>query len=592
MRIPPAGNGRRNARLALYPVAAGFAVVTLAVARAHPGGAFAGSSLLGAAIELGGALALSGAGLLFWASRPGNRVGPLLVLAGAAWLLPEWSNPEAGFAPMFTLGLTGFFACAPLVVHLALAYPSGRVARRSERAAVALAYCGGIGVLGVVPNLFFDPQATGCGDCPRNLVLIHGNASLSEDLSRFGIRMAIGWTILALVVVALRALRSSLPALRATGPVLAAAGAYLAFTTVELWHSVGRGFLGTDADDVRLWKAEGVALLLIAAAVAWALVRARRTRTSVAQFVVELGHAPRVGGARETLATVLRDPDLELAYRRAASEGYVDIGGEPVDPAPSSGRAATPLIREGREIAVVIHDEDLLSDRGVLEDAIAAARIAVENEQLQAEVRAQMNEIRASRSRIVEAADAERKRLERDLHDGAQQRLVALSLALRLVRNEAERGDAGAALPLLDEADAVLRQGLAELRDVAHGIYPAVLTDEGLAAALETLAERSPDGVRLRRVPEERFPPAVEAAAYFAAAELIRDPRAGDGGAQIDVVREDGRLIVEVDGARALDGADARLIEIADRVGALDGALEVQERPDGRLRMEAHIPCA
>jgi signal transduction histidine kinase len=567
----------------------GVAVATLASARAHPVGSFAGSAFPGAAIELGAAFSLAAAGLLYWNSRRRNLVGPLLVAASVAWLFPEWSNPQTPAALLFTLGLAGFLACLPIVIHIGLAYSHGRVRHRYEQVVVALAYAGAIGLVGVVPTVVSDPRAGGCTQCPSNLLLIHGNASLNEHVSRFGIRFMVVWSIVAAFTLVLRGARSSAAALKAAAPVLVAAVAYLGFSTADLWHSISRGFLSNDSADLRLWKAQGLALILLAAAVIYGLIRARRTRTSVAQLVIELGRAPRVGGARETLALALGDPGLELAYRRGP--GYVDAEGNALSPTAGPGRAVTPLVREGREIAVILHAEHLLSDPGLIEEATSAARLAVENERLHAEASAQMREIRASRMRIVEAADAERKRLERDLHDGAQQRLVGLSLGLRLLRNEAERGGASDAIAALENADGELRQALAGLREVAHGIYPAVLADEGLAAALETLAERLPPSLRLGNLPEERFPAPVEAAAYFAAAEIVRD-LGDDARASIDVGRADGRLIVTVARAGPLDDANERLVEIGDRIRALDGEIDADAGSDGDVRMEARIPCA
>ena len=579
-------------RVGLWPASVVFAVGTLAVARSHPAGSFAGLTTAGGAIEIGAAISLAGAGLLFWGSRPRNPVGPLLVAASAAWLLPEWSNPEVGFAPMFTLGLVGLVACGPLVVHVALAYPRGWVGQRAERVLVATAYVGGLGMLGLVPALVFDPRRGGCSECPANLVLVHADNSLYEQLSRWGIRFGIVWTSVAVLALVVRTARSSLPALRVNGPVALAAVAYLGLLQADLWHSVDRGFLSTDEADVRFWKLQGGALVVMGLALGWALVRARQTRTSVAEYVVELGRAPRLGGARDTLAAALRDPTLRLIYRRAHGREYVDLDGEAVAGGPNEGHAATPLIRDGREIAVIFHAERLLSDPGTIEGAIAAARLAVENEQLQAEVQAQMKEIRASRARIVATADAARKRLERDLHDGAQQRLVGLSLALRLLRNEAERSGADDAITAIDAAGKHLHEALAELREVAHGIYPAVLADEGLAAAFETLAERSPGRLRLERLPEDRFPATVEAAAYFAAAEMVRDLDDGQGSATIAVTRANGRLKVEVERSAEMEDGDERLLEIADRVGAIDGRVEVTAGSNGNLRMQAEIPCA
>jgi signal transduction histidine kinase len=561
------------------------------MARAHSAGSFTGLGFAGNAIELGAALMLAAAGLLFWSSRPRNLVGPLLVAASIAWLLPEWSNPEAGTALLFTLGLAGFLACTPLVFHVALAYPSGHVRRRYEQVVAAVAYVGAVLVLGVGPTLVSDPSAGGCSECPSNLLLVHGDASLTEHVSRFGLRFGVLWSIAAALTLIVRGARSSLPALKSAAPVLVAVIAYLGFVAADLWHSVSRGYLSNDSVDVRLWEAEGVALIGLGGAVAYGLLRARRTRTSVAHLVVELGHAPRAGGTREALADALGDPHLQLVYRRAQGTGYVNALGEPASSDAGVGRTATPLVREGREIAVILHDEDLLSDSGVIEDAIAAARLAVENEQLQAEVSAQVNEIRASRARIVATAEEERKRLERDLHDGAQQRLVGLSLGLRLLRNEAERSGAQDAITIIDGADRELRQALAELRDVAHGIYPAVLADDGLAAALETLAERLPASLRLGDLPDERFPPLVEAAAYFAAAEIVRDLADDDPGASIDVTRADDGLVVDVERVGQMDDADERLVEIADRIGALDGEIDATGT-NGRVRMHARIPCA
>jgi signal transduction histidine kinase len=586
-----AGIGRSHARLALWPLTVGFAVATLVSARAHWVGSFAGPAFPGAAIELGAAIALAAAGLLFWSSRPRNLVGPLLVAASVAWLLPEWSNPQTTTALLFTLALAGFLACAPIVIHIGLAYPTGHILRRYEQGIVALAYAGAIVLVGVVPTVVFDPRAGGCTQCPSNLLLIHGNASLNEHVSRFGIRFMVVWSIVAALTLVVRGARSSVAALKAAAPVLLAALGYLGLSTVDLWHSVSRGFLSNDSVDVRLWKAQGLALILLAAGVIYGLIRARRIRTSVAQLVIELGRAPRVGGARETLAATLGDPSLELAYRRAQGPGYVDIDGNSLSPTVGRGRAATPLVGGGREIAVILHAGRLLSDPGVIEDATTAARLAVENEQLRAEVNAQMSEIRASGARIVEAADAERKRLERDLHDGAQQRLVGLSLRLRLLRSDAARGGANDALPALEHADCQLRQALAELREVAHGIYPAVLADEGLAAALETLAERLPPSLRLCNLPEERFPAQVEAAAYFAAAEIVHD-LGDDTSASIDVGRADGRLVVAVERAGPLDDADERLVEIGDRIRALDGEIDADAASNGDIRIEARIPCA
>jgi signal transduction histidine kinase len=197
-------------------------------------------------------------------------------------------------------------------------------------------------------------------------------------------------------------------------------------------------------------------------------------------------------------------------------------------------------------------------------------------------VRAQVEDLRASRARIVEAGDAERRRLERDLHDGAQQRLVGLLLALRLLRAQLGADQDQQPAARLHEAEAELRRAVAELRELAHGIHPAVLSDEGLAAALEALAEGTPAPLRIAAVPQERFPPAVETAAYMVVAETAKA-----GAARVSATRRNGVLVVDVETEAEPDG----LVDLEDRVGALDGRLAVKRAPGGRVRIRAEIPC-
>ena len=309
--------------------------------------------------------------------------------------------------------------------------------------------------------------------------------------------------------------------------------------------------------------------MALAAAVAWGLLRTRRTRSSLARLVVELGESATAGGLRDGLAEALADPDLEIAY--PVGDGrYADVRGRVVDPAPLDGRTATPLVRDGRPVALLLHRADLLDSAEPIEEVASAARLALENERLQAEARAQLEDLRSSRARIVEAGDAERRRLERDLHDGAQQRLVGLSLALRLLRSRLGSDQDGELAARLDEAEAELGKAIAELRELAYGIHPAVLSDEGLAAAVEALAEDAP--VRIAGLPEERFSPAVETAAYLVVAEAVKT-----GAVRVSAGRLDGALVVDVEAETEPEG----LLELEDRVGALDGRLGVERAADG-----------
>jgi signal transduction histidine kinase len=267
-----------------------------------------------------------------------------------------------------------------------------------------------------------------------------------------------------------------------------------------------------------------------------------------------------------------------------------------VEPATREGRAVTPLTRQGETVALLSHRPGLLEDPAIVDEVIAATRLAVDNERLQAEVLAQLQELRASRARIVTTGDAERRRLERDLHDGAQQRLVGLSLALRLARAQpGARADPNLTA-LLNRADERLRGAISELRELAHGIYPAALTDDGLAAAVEALAEHAPTPLTIIHMPQERLPGPVEAAAFFLIAETTGylATVAAATSVTVDVRHDSGRLVVEVteNGAGEPDRElEARLTDLTDRVGALDGQLHVGHIPGGGVTIRAEMPC-
>ena len=254
-------------------------------------------------------------------------------------------------------------------------------------------------------------------------------------------------------------------------------------------------------------------------------------------------------------------------------------------PVPGYGRAVTPIVRNGRPVALVVHDAALLEGPALEREIGSAARLAVENERLQAEVLAQLEDLRASRARIVETGDAERRRLERDLHDGAQQRLLALSYDLRLARAAAEAdGDRGLATLLASAGDEA-QAALGELRELAHGIYPAILAEAGLASALATLAEEAPLPVELREVSSERYSTPVETAAYLTVTEAIANAVERKATvASVNLAREDKQLVVQIKDDAA--GGGWELLHLADRVGALGGSLGV--RPHS---LRAEIPC-
>ena len=300
------------------------------------------------------------------------------------------------------------------------------------------------------------------------------------------------------------------------------------------------------------------------------------------------------GPVREILAESLGDRTLSIAYWLPDREVFVDDTGRPVAlPEPGSGRAWTAVERDGRRVAAIVHDAGLDAGPDLVNAAAAAAALAIDNERLKADLRARVVDLRVSRARIVEAADAARRRLERDLHDGAQQQLVSLALDLRILRSRLGQPDAA---QLVDEIGEKLATALAELRELARGIHPAILTDRGLAPAIAGLADRMPVPVEIRVELEERLPAPIEAAAYFVVAEALTNVAkyAGATGATVDVRRAGEELVVAVEddgvgGARA--GAGSGLRGMEDRVAALDGSLTVDSPPGGGTRLRARIPC-
>jgi signal transduction histidine kinase len=553
---------------------AAWGVASVSAGRAHPGWWFGGESAAASAAELAAGFALIGAGVAAWWRRPGG-FGPLLVLAGAAWFAPEWNNPEVGSSLAFTAGLVLTAAAPPIVAHAALAYPGGRIASLPERAALAAAYLACLGLAGAIPALVLDPAAQGCAQCPENLLLVGGDASLAEDLQRLGLSLGALSAVLLASLAARRVARASAAERRLAAPVLAPAALYLLAVAVQLGHSADRGFLTNDSFDLVLWSIQAAALVALASGVAWAWVDNRRTRSALASLVVELERHPAPGGLREALARRLGDPSLELLHPLRGGD-LVDGAGERRPPA--HGQALTPLVSGGRTLAVAAHRPGLFDAPGVAEQVVSAGRLALERQALQAELNAQLADLRASRARIVETGDAERRRLERDLHDGAQQRLVALTLAMRLADT-----DGGTLTRAREEVGCLLT----DLRRLAHGIYPVALAEEGLAAAVEALAEDGAVDVRLEgRLPGERLDPPVEAAAYVVVREMTRSRRAG--WASVAMSGDAGVLRVEVSG----DGLDpAALVYLEDRVGAVGGRLRHEERGAGVSSLRAELPC-
>ena len=369
------------------------------------------------------------------------------------------------------------------------AWTNGRSAARGT-ALLALAFGAGVGVLGLAFAAVFDPATQGCVQCPANLLRVIGEPGLASALGRAGLALTVIWIAAFAVLATVRLTRSSPARRRVAWPVLVPAVATVALYGAGAVHGLDRGFLSNDPTDRALRLAEAGGLVLVAAGVGLARLRIRRTRAALARLVLELGDAPSPGELRARLADSLGDPTLELLHRLEGGE-WIDAEGRETGLPSIDGREATRLRVGGEDVLAIVHRPGLLDDPALVAELATTASLALQHERLHASLRARLEELRASRSRIVAAADAERRALERDLHDGAQQRLISVALAIRLARRTIATDD-----PALDvglaAAEGGVRAAAVELRDVAHGLFPTVLADEGLRAALEELSEHAP----------------------------------------------------------------------------------------------------
>ncbi|MGD0274402.1 MAG: sensor domain-containing protein [Gaiellaceae bacterium] len=296
---------------------------------------------------------------------------------------------------------------------------------------------------------------------------------------------------------------------------------------------------------------------------------------------------------RDSLAEGLGDESLTIAYWLPEREIFVDDEGHEVKiaAAAASGRVWTPVEHDGKLIAAIIHRPDL-ANTDIVQTAGTAAVLQLENERLRADLRARLDELRDSRARIVEVSDAERRRLERNLHDGAQQQLVALALQLRLARSKTTDPESA---KLLDGALEQLEQALSELRELARGIHPAILSDRGLSAAVRALAERQPLPTEIEFEVTRELEPTVEATAYFVIAEGLANIAKYAGAKLVNVrVRERGEGIeIEVadDGCGGADASKGTgLHGLEERLRVVDGTLLIESKPGEGTRLLAHIP--
>ena len=535
-------------------------------------------------------ISLIGCGLASSQARPGNRLGPVMVLTGFLWFAGLLS--EATSAPLYTVGVAIEYVFICGFIYIVLSFPSGRLRGPLDKAIVVIAISGSLG-LQVAAMLFGSGSGLRCGGgCGDNLIQVFHDNGVA--LALLSLQRALG-AILTLTAVGLltyRWVRASAPQRREVTWVLLAGNLTLlalAFTVID--DMLGNPLSSTPA---KIWFAT---LALVPIAVMATFVRRRLARGSVAGLVVQLGGPTEPADLRAALARALGDPSLDLAYWFPAEARYVTGDGRPVEvPGADSDRGSTLVERDGTPIAMLLHDPALEYNSGLVQSVCAAAGLALENERLQAELRARLVELGASRGRLVEATDAERRRIERNLHDGTQQRLVSIAMSLGLLESKLAPEEGGAA-PIVREARTALAAALEELRELTQGIHPTLLVERGLPVALEELCRRAGLPAHLKVDLEVRLPDQVETAAYYFASEAISNAVKHSHGNEIRVgASYDGHaLTVEIadDGiGGAAIGPGSGLRGLADRVEALGGQFTVSSPPGRGTQLTAVIPCA
>jgi signal transduction histidine kinase len=521
------------------------------------------------------------AGVIAWWRRPESRLGLLMIAAGFGTFVSMlgWSNNDL----LRTIGQAFDFLPPILFLHVFLAYPSGRLERPSERVIVLAAYITGIG-LGVVRMLLG-------GFGPDGMFQLTTEPGVADAVLRVQLVTSAALAVAGIGVLVARRRSAGRP-LRRSLTLLHDSFALALVMIAVLAMRAALGISGFETIQRVTFFVVGLAPLAFLVG----LLQARLARSGVSDLFVELRADPAPADLRDALARALRDPSLTLAYWLPEFGSYADHEGRPVElPEPDGRRGLRLIDREGARVAALLHDPALGDEPELLDGVTAAAGIALENARLNVELRARVEELRGSRARILEAGHTERQRLERNLHDGAQHRLVALSLQLSLLEEQLT-GDRSATAQL-EQARREIDTSLDELREIARGIHPAVVSGHGLAVALEQLAASASVPVHLKVKLEERLPEPLEVAAYYLISESLANvgKYANASSATVEVARNNGYIRIEVvdDG---IGGADTEggsgLRGLADRVEALGGRLRIWSPHGGGTLVQAEIPCA
>ncbi|HUC13626.1 MAG TPA: histidine kinase, partial [Acidimicrobiales bacterium] len=496
-----------------------------------------------------------------------------------ALFLEQLPLPGRAGPVFFTAGLVGGSMTGVLAGATALAVSGPDLSRLVRSLIVGMVITTAL-VLGLGPALFFNPVQNGCFECATNLVLLHSDPGLYNGLVQVGTAVA-ALACACLGFLALRRASRLRALLSEPNGVLQLGGAAVAVLGAALLaYDAEESTLVIDATTRALWLAQCAVLFAASVGFALSVLRARYLAERVASIVLRSQPSP--GRLRDALAATLGDPSLEIVYTRPDG-GLIYADGRAAPPA-AAGVAIASVTRHGNVVAQLRHALVLARSPERVAQAVSGAGLALEHAWLQARLEAELAELAASRARIIEVGDLERQRLERNLHDGAQQRLIALSMALSLLHGDGAR---------IQQARARLQEALDNLRAIAHGIHPVSLSEAGLAGATRELAEGALVPLRVETLAHRDRPLVVDAALYRVVAECIalaeRSGRLAPVTVRIGGRETEARVEISTVGVDPSE-AQAALQHVADRLAALSGELATTHNGD-ELVVEAKVPC-
>jgi signal transduction histidine kinase len=543
------------------------------------------------------------AGLVAWGRRPGALTGPLVVIAGYLWyvgslfvIVPDPTSPLIAGIPFLGFVLRGYYD--PLLAFVVLTFPGHRLETWRDRLALGA-------LLGLmVARSLWRVIAVGPGIGPGNAPDAPANPlQVVKDVGTFAsgdliLTAAVGLALVAVAAaIVARRWRIRLGARRVTDPVLIGGAMWAGFAGLYAIGTYTHEILRLDIVpwDGPGWTAQYLLRLLGPLGLLIGALRVRGGSAAAIALMAGPDGPPRGADMERTLRRTLDDPGLRL-LQFGPETGWLDSSGQlSALPANDGEQATTLLERDGSPIGAIVHDVTLLDDPALVRTVAAAVALAMDNERLQEDLQAQLEEVRASRARIVEAGDLERRRVERDLHDGAQQRLVALAVSLRTIRSRLGPDAPAPALVELDAAGDLVKAAIAEVRELARGLDPSILREAGLGAAIQSLADHSSIPVSVMVDLDSRLPARAETAAYFVVAEALANTAKHSEASTVTVTasRLDGVLSLEVvdDGGGGADIEGSGIRGLADRIAAVGGTFALDSPRGSGTRLSATIPC-